>query len=309
MTKKICVLACLLFFSLIGAVHSEEQPEHGEEVQHKASQKDDGERPNEENAEQSLKTKEETIKELAKQVQNPVSDLVRFGFTNTMAFGSGPTNSNINVLSLNASTTRQVGQWAILNRLVVPLFYLPESVPDAPSGDSGKNFGLGDIEYTAFLARDESKRTLKSIGGIGPTFIFRTATDDRMGLGKWSIGPTLAIVRMPDPWVTGVVVRNLWSFTGDSDRPKVNLFLVLPFVNYNFANGWYLTSTPVIFANWEAERRNRWTVPIGGGIGKVMFRGDKHPINLKLQSFYFLEKPDSGPDWSLNVEFRILFPQ
>ncbi len=309
MTKKFCVLACLLLFSMISVVHSEEQTEHVEEGQHKASQEDEGESPNAKNAEQPSKTKKEKLKELAIEVQNPVSDLVRFGFTNTLAFGSGPTNSNINVLNLNANTTRKFGPWAILNRLVVPLLYLPESVPDAPSGDSGKSFGLGDIEYTAFFARDESKRVLKSIGGIGPTFIFRTATDDRMGLGKWSIGPTVAIVRMPDPWVHGVVLRNLWSFAGDSDRPKVNLFFVQPFVNYNFANGWYLTSTPGIIANWEAEHRNRWTVPIGGGIGKVIFRGEKHPVNLKLQSFYFLEKPDNAPDWSLNVEFRILFPQ
>jgi len=309
MTKNVCVLACLLFFAITGVVHSAEQTEHVEEIQHEASQEDEGERPNEEKAEQDKQTKKEKIKELAIQVQNPVSDLVRFGFTNVMAFGAAPNNSNINIFNLNASTTRKFGQWAILNRLVVPLVYLPASVPDALSGDSGKSFGLGDIEYTAFFARDESKRALKSIGGIGPTFIFPTATDDRMGLGKWSIGPTLALVRMPDPWVHGVVLRNLWSFAGDSDRLKVNVFVIRPFVNYNFDNGWYLTSTPGIFANWEADGRNRWTVPIGGGIGKVMFRGERHPVDLKLQSFYFIEKPDNAPDWSLNIEFRILFPQ
>jgi hypothetical protein len=294
---------------MIGAVLSEEQTAHVEETQQEVSQEDKGKRPKEENVEQALQTKKEKIKELAIQVQNPVSDLIRFGFTNIMLFGAGPNNSRINVFNLNASTTRQFGQWAILNRLVVPLVYLPASVPDAPSGDSGKSFGLGDIDYTAFFARDESKRALKSIGGIGPTLIFKTASDDRMGLGKWSIGPTVAIVRMPDPWVHGIVLRNLWSFAGDSERPKVNLFVVQPFVNYNFANGWYLTSTPGIFANWKADGRNRWTVPIGGGIGKVMFRGERHPINLKLQTFYFLEKPDNAPDWSLNIEFRILFPQ
>lgn len=309
MTKNVCVFACLLFFAMICVVHSEEQRAHVEGRQQEVSQENERERSSEEKAEQAKQTKKEKLKELAIQVQNPVSDLIRLGFTNIMPFGSGPNNSRINVFNLNISTTRKFGQWAILNRLIVPLVYLPASVSDAPSGDSGKSFGLGDIEYTAFFARDESKRRLKSIGGIGPTLIFRSATDDRMGLGKWSIGPTLAIVRMPDPWVHGVVLRNLWSFAGDSDRPNVNLFVIQPFVNYNFSNGWYLTSTPGIFANWKADGRNRWTVPIGGGIGKVMFRGESHPINLKLQSFYFLEKPDNAPDWSLNIEFRILFPQ
>jgi len=260
--------------------------------------------------EQEPQTKEEELKELAMQVQNPVSDLWRFGFTYNTLFGRGPTNSTINNVNLIANTTRQFGQWSIINRLLVPLLYLPESVPDAPSGDSGRSFGLGDIEWTGFLARDESKRVFKSIGGLGPTIIFKTATDDRMGQGKWIIGPTLAIASMmPDPWVNGVLVRNLWSFGGDSDRPKVNLFVIQPFVNYNFSDGWYLSSSPLITADWEANSRNRWTVPIGGGFGKVVYRGERHPVNVRFQSFYFIEKPDRGSDWSLKIDFRILFPE
>lgn len=260
--------------------------------------------------EQEPQTKEEELKELAIQVQNPVSDLWRFGFTYNTLFGRGPTNSTINNVNLIANTTRQFGQWSFINRLLVPLLYLPESVPDAPSGDSGRSFGLGDIEWTGFLARDESKRVFKSIGGLGPTIIFKTATDDRMGQGKWIIGPTLAIASMmPDPWVNGVLVRNLWSFGGDSDRPKVNLFVIQPFVNYNFSDGWYLSSSPLITADWEANSRNRWTVPIGGGFGKVVYRGERHPVNVRFQSFYFIEKPDSGSDWSLQINFRILFPE
>jgi hypothetical protein len=255
------------------------------------------------------KTQNEELKELAMDVQNPVSDLWRFGFNYSTRFGTGPTNSTINNVNLVSNTTRQFGQWSLINRLIVPLLYLPKSVPDAPSGDSGRSVGLGDIEWTSFLARDESKRLFKSIGGLGPTVIFNTATDDRMGQGKWTIGPTLAIGTLTDPWVNGVLVRNLWSFAGDSDRPKVNLFVLQPFVNYNFSGGWYFSSTPIIFANWEADSRNRWTVPIGGGFGKVLFRGERHPVNVRFQSFYFIEKPDSGPDWSLQLNVRILFPK
>jgi len=260
--------------------------------------------------EPAQKTQNEELKGLAMEVQNPLSDLWRFGFNYSTRFGTGPTNSTINNVNLIGNTTRQFGQWSIINRLIVPLLYLPESVPDAPSGDSGRSFGLGDIEWTAFLARDESKRIFKSIGGLGPTIIFETATDDRMGQGKWTIGPTLAIATLtPDPWVNGLLVRNLWSFAGDSERPKVNLFVVQPFVNYNFSGGWYFSSTPIIFADWEADSRNRWTVPIGGGFGKVFFRGEKNPLNVRFQSFYFIEKPDSGPDWSLQLNVRILFPE
>ncbi|MDR4462155.1 MAG: transporter [Nitrospirales bacterium] len=248
----------------------------------------------------------EDIKTLAKEVENPVSDLVRVGFVNGTQFGAGANNHLFNVFNLQASTTRRFGDWALLNRLVIPIPYLPAN---AIMDKSGSLAGLGNIEYTGFFARDESKRRFKLVGGFGPTFIFNTATDDRLGTGKWSVGPTLALVSLPDPWVVGAVIRNLWSFAGDNQRRKVNVFLIEPFVNYNFPNGWYLTSTPPITANWKAEeKRNRWTVPIGGGIGKVIFRGEKRPVNLKLQGFYYLEKPDRAPDWTLQLQFQILFP-
>ncbi|MDR4493977.1 MAG: neuromedin U [Nitrospirales bacterium] len=246
------------------------------------------------------------VKKLAEEVQNPVSDLVRVGFLNNAFFGAGANNHLFNNFNLQTSTTRRFGNWALLNRLNVPIIYLPAT---AFEDKTGSLTGIGDIEYTGFLARDESKRRFKLIGGIGPTFILNTATDDRLGSGKWSVGPTLAVVSIPDPWVVGAIIRNLWSVAGDDHRLEVNLFLIEPFVNFNFSNGWYLTSTPPITANWEAEdKRNRWTVPIGGGVGKVIFRGEKRPINLKLQGFYFLEKPDRAPDWLLQLQFQILFP-
>ena len=248
----------------------------------------------------------EEIKKLAKEVQNPVSDLVRGGVTNGTLFGAGANDHLLNVFNLQASTTSRFGNWALLNRLTIPFPYVPASAIEDKTGSMA---GLGDIEYTGFLARDESKRLFKLIGGIGPTFVLNTATDDRLGLGKWSVGPTVAFVSIPESWVVGAVVRNLWSFAGDNHRPNVNLFLVQPFVSYNFSNGWYLTSTPVITANWKAEdKRNRWSVPIGGGFGKVMFRGEKRPININLQGFYSLEKADVAPDWTLQLQFEILFP-
>jgi hypothetical protein len=165
----------------------------------------------------------EEIKKLAEQVQNPVSDLVRVGFTNGTFFGTGFNNHLFNNFEFEASTTRRFGDWALLNRLSIPIPYLPAN---AIEDKTGSMTGLGDISYTGFLARDESKRLLKLVGGVGPTFIFNTATDDRLGLGKWSVGPTLVVVSVPDPWVVGALVRNLWSFAGDDQRPDVNLFLV-----------------------------------------------------------------------------------
>ena len=112
----------------------------------------------------------------------------------------------------------------------------------------------------------------------------------------------------PKPWVLGALVRQLWSFAGDGDRQDVSQLLIQPFVNYNLPDGWYLVSSPVITANWEADSGDRWVVPIGGGAGKL-FKLGAQPINSQLQAFYNVESPERGPDWSLRFQVQFLFPK
>ena len=78
----------------------------------------------------------------------------------------------------------------------------------------------------------------------------------------------------------GFLTQNVWSVAGDSDAPDVNQFLFQYFVNYNLDDGWYLSSTPTLTADWEADSDDRWTIPFGGGAGRL-FRVGAQPIDLK----------------------------
>jgi hypothetical protein len=86
---------------------------------------------------------------------------------------------------------------------------------------------------------------------------------------------------------------NIWDFAGDSDEKSVNTMVFQYFVNYNIKNGWYLTSTPVITANWEEDSDERWTVPVGLGVGRLVKFG-KQPVDFKLQPFWYVEKPTTA---------------
>jgi hypothetical protein len=79
-------------------------------------------------------------------------------------------------------------------------------------------------------------------------------------------------------------------------------------VNYNLDDGWYLTSSPIISANWEASSSERWTVPFGGGVGKI-FRIGNQPMNASVQYFYNAEKPQLVGDWSLRMQLQFMFPK
>jgi hypothetical protein len=80
------------------------------------------------------------------------------------------------------------------------------------------------------------------------------------------------------------------------------------FVNYNFAGGWYFTSAPMNVANWDAGSGDVWTVPIGGGLGKII--PGKPPLNVSLAAYYNVVTPDNMPaaDWQLRLQVQLMFP-
>jgi hypothetical protein len=71
-----------------------------------------------------------------------------------------------------------------------------------------------------------------------------------------------------------------------------------------------VTSSPIITANWLAASNNRWTLPIGAGVGKIVKLGGKLPINLQLQAFDNVVTPErGGADWQLRFQVQFLFPK
>jgi hypothetical protein len=106
----------------------------------------------------------------------------------------------------------------------------------------------------------------------------------------------------------GILGRQLWSFAGSHNRDSVSQFLVQPFANYNLDDGWFLFSDPNITSNWKAGSGNRWTVPLGAGVGRL-FKVGGQAINTRAGAFYNVEKPDGAPDWTIKFTLSFLFPK
>jgi hypothetical protein len=137
---------------------------------------------------------------------------------------------------------------------------------------------------------------------------FPTASQEILGTKKLSVGPTVVLLRIQGHWLFGTLVQNLFSVAGPSARPNVNQMLMQPFANYNFKHGWYLTSSPIITANWEVNPNQRWVVPVGGGVGKIVHFG-KQPVNMYTQFFRNVERPDGTTHWSARFQAQLLFPK
>ena len=71
---------------------------------------------------------------------------------------------------------------------------------------------------------------------------------------------------------------------------------------------WYLTASPIITANWLAASNDRWTVPIGGGVGKL-FKLGKLPVNTQLAACCNVTPQQGGADWQLRFQAQFLFPK
>jgi len=84
--------------------------------------------------------------------------------------------------------------------------------------------------------------------------------------------------------------------------------LIQPFVNYNFHSGLYLSSSPVITANWQARGSQQWTVPMGAGVGKIFHLG-RLPVNTKLSVYYNVVRPDFASNWQAQLQVQFMFPK
>jgi hypothetical protein len=239
--------------------------------------------------------------ELARKTQNPVADLISVPFQNNINFGVGPGDDVQYILNIQPVIPFRLTQdWNLISRTIVPLIYQPELAPGF-----GDVFGLGDIQQSLFLS---PARPGQLIWGVGPIFQFPSATDDALGQGKWGAGPTAVALSMYGPWVFGALINNVWSFAGESDRPDVNQMLIQPFVNYNLPDAWYVGSVPIITANWEADSDNRWTVPLGISVGKIVRLG-KLPVNAQVGGYYNVVRPDHAAEWQLRIQVQFLFPR
>lgn len=237
---------------------------------------------------------------LAKIAQNPLANLINVPFQNNFNFGIGPNEVTQWLLNIQPVIPFSLSEdWNLITRTIIPVIDQP-----SPAQGIGSASGLGDINPTFFFSPAKSDEL---VWGLGPSLTFPTATDPLLGSGMYSAGPAVVAFLKTGPWRTGVIANNQWSYAGWGPQ-SVNQMTLQPILTYNFSDGWYLVSSPIITADWMASSSDRWTVPVGGGFGKLQKFG-KLPVNFQLQAFYNVESPKNGADWQLRFQMQFLFPK
>jgi|694.fasta_scaffold22409_13 hypothetical protein len=249
---------------------------------------------------------------LAKEAQNPIASLISLPIQWNATPGSqwAPTaidpsaraNRTLNIWNVQPVVPFPVNdRFTLISRVIVPVI-------QRPLAGATDVIGIGDINPTLFVV-PRSRGDLQL--GFGPTLVIPSATDGQLSSQRWSAGPAAVAVYTKGPVVGGVLINNIWSFAG-SGGSDVNRMLIQPFFNYNLPGGWYLISSPILTADWTSPEGRGWTVPLGGGIGRLFRIGDQ-PFNASLQAFWNVARPEILGDELLGeatvrLQVQALFP-
>ena len=253
-----------------------------------------------------------SLEEVNKELSNPVSSVwsISFQQNNYLLDIEGKEdrwNSNLNFQPVLPVTL--IKDWNLLTRPVVTVFNtMPHPNPRNPA-DVEATTGFGDTILMEMLA-PTPRLAGKWLLGIGPTFIFPTASSDFTGQGKWQAGPAVVVGYLSEKWILGAFAQNWTSFAGDSNRPDVNQMNFQPIAAYFLPGGWSIGYSGNVLANWKSDSaRNVWTVPIGIGVGKVVKLGPL-PVKISLGIQYMVQRPENfGQQWNIQLGVTPVIPK
>ncbi len=247
--------------------------------------------------EQTAKTAEQKNQALIKAAQNPIANMVSVPFQNNFNLGYGPHGKMQYVCNFQPVYPLVLPhRWTLITRNILPIVAQPW-----PKNTGG----LGDLTSSFFFAPPPFGDLMV---GVGPVFQFPTATNRTLGSEKWSIGPTGVLVYSKGKWLVGALVNNLWTYAGNRTRRDVDMMTLQPFINYNLPKDWFVFTSPIITSAWNAKNGEKWTLPVGGGIGRLFHFG-KMPVNMSAQGLYNLERPRYQADWTVRYTVQFLFPK
>lgn len=274
---------------------------------------------------EAARTDEGGDADLAKKLSNPVADLISVPIQINFNFGGGfdipERNPLLRLLPRPAArlANRLLGDdrdqafrilmnvqpvipislsqdWNVISRTIVPVVYQEDFLGTTDQG------GLGDTLQSFFFS---PKSTEPFIWGAGPVILLPTATDDSLGSERWGMGPTGVILKQDGPWTYGALANHVWSFARDDDRNEVNSTYLQPFLAYTFKTATTVTLNTESTYDWI---EHQWTVPLFAGVAQIVKIG-KLPVQFQLGSQYWVEGPDSAPDWSVRFAVTFLFPK
>jgi len=276
---------------------------------------------------------EPTLAQMSALMDNPLGNVAmlftQFDFTHMKNQSNGETADKYNYMGIAQFPKGVSEDWNLINRVVWNVTSMPidsDKIDDFGSGPGGeilppsgspptpldlfdgRTTGFGDMYYVGLFSPKEPIKLeggANVVWGAGFDLGFPTASDDVLGTGKWTAGPSALGVYLGPTWKVGALAQQYWDFAGDDDRDDVNMTNLQYLYYYSLNPTTSIGAAPNIIANWEQSSGNKWTVPVGIGINKTVQFG-KVPVRLGVELHYSVIQPDDVPSAEWNLRFYII---
>ncbi len=241
-----------------------------------------------------------TQAEIVNQANAPISSLFQIRLQDAYAPAfQGSLRGQGNLFSI--AVGMPLPQYRLLPFPQLSLLTIPAAVTLPLPQPIGSLTAFGDIRFVDLAVLDAGHSLLF---GIGPTFVFPTASSVATGQGKWQVGPAAAAAFAPRRWLFGILAQNPISFAGDSARPQANALFLQPFITYQLGHGWFLRSEPQMIFDWQT---NKQQLPVDAGVGRVFKIGPQY-VNCFVEPAWNVSGDGPAPRYAITFGFSMLYP-
>jgi hypothetical protein len=247
-----------------------------------------------------------SLSEVNKELSNPISSIWALQLQENTYWLNKPER---NVVNLQFQPVLPLALTDNLNLITRPVFQVMNSSPYVnSSGNLHRVTGFGDTILATMLS-PSPKLVGPWLLGAGPSFIFPTASNSRLGQNKWQLGPAGVFGYLGDKWIAGVFPQQWWSVGGPGSQTVSQMNIQYFFV-YLPGAGWGVGTSPNMLVNWYANKSgDEVTFPVGLNVSKVVRIGIL-PVKFQVQGQYMPVHPDVfGQKWNLQFAITPVIPK
>jgi len=255
-------------------------------------------------------TREATAAELAEEFNDPLTTLPQIFFQDAYTPSNYGTEAQTNRLTVRPIIPR-IRKYSLLPfvQLIRPSFSLV-TVPTGRGSATRTEFGdmaLFDLALIPWPGRESGL-----LMGVGPVFVFPTATHETAGQGAWQVGPAFGAIYKGIPGILlGWLIQNPISFAYTSgNRQPLSTLLVQPIVLKQIWRGLYVKSADSTWSfGWHDGAPK--LVPVSLGLGYVIVREGSPSINVSVSGEWtaYRENAPIAPQTTVRFALSIAFPQ
>ena len=236
---------------------------------------------------------------LAKQLQNPIANLISVPFQANTDFGIGSADGTRFTMNIQPVIPVSISsEWNLITRVILPIISQTDVY-----GESGNQTGLGDAVVSGFFS-PKAPTSGGLIWGVGPVLLVPTGTDNLLGTGKFGVGPTAVALKQVGTFTVGALVNHVWSVAGASDRVDVNNTFLQPFISKNFKGGYSLSLNTELTQSWDHDSTNGTINMFGAKVLKI----GKQPAQIAVGPRIPYGNGNTA-EWGFRAQFILMFPK